>query len=109
MEMVLLMEFRSAQGMERLRPQQDGMVISLVVVVGVEGILSFVFEREREYARKHKINLPGTPAKSAAKSGNINSRKPIALLMETKMTVKCVILQRDFLGIHGFHLAKSYS
>jgi hypothetical protein len=32
--MVLLMEFRSVQGMERLRPQQDGMVELLVVVVG---------------------------------------------------------------------------
>jgi hypothetical protein len=32
------MEFRSAQGMERLRPQQEGMVVLLVVVVGMKGI-----------------------------------------------------------------------
>jgi hypothetical protein len=31
------MEFRSVQGMERLRPQQDGMVVLLVVVVGMKG------------------------------------------------------------------------
>jgi hypothetical protein len=31
------MEFRSVQGMERLRPQQDGMVELLVVVVGGRG------------------------------------------------------------------------
>jgi hypothetical protein len=31
------MEFRSVQGMERLRPQQDGMIVLLVVVIGMKG------------------------------------------------------------------------